>query len=424
MERLRAAWRELVNGLWFVPSGVACALGALAFGIVRVDEGVAWHRSPWVFGGSASAARTVLTTIAGSLITVAGLTFSVTMIVLQLASSQFSPRVLKNFLRDRFTQLTVGVFIGIFIYCLIGLRSVGGVANFVPRLTVTVASALGVIAVILLIAFIHHISTLIQVSHIAARIARDTADTLERAYPDPFGRAAEEDDADALLDDWRSRPAHRIDAGRSGYVQRVDVAAIVAAVQSDDACIHVAIAPGDFVGDADAAVEIWPEDAAVEEAKIRRNFVIGDERDLHQDSSFGIRQLTDIALRAISPGINDPTTAVTCIGYVAALLERLAGRALPPRVRRFDDRRVVAVVRRVDYREYVESLAEISRYAAGDARVVRQLLRACRSVRGAAERARSAELAALVDAIADAIADQGVEQARGRRERELIEELR
>jgi uncharacterized membrane protein len=423
MERVRYGLRELFNGLWFVPTVVACLVGGLGFLLVQIDEATAWRNSPWVFGGSASAARTVLTTIAGSLITVAGLTFSVTMIVLQLASSQFSPRVLRNFLRDRFTQATVGVFIGIFIYCLIGLRSVGGVANFVPRLTVTIASMLGVLAVILLIVFIHHISVLIQVSEVSARIARETTAALDRVYPQPYGEGADESGAE-LVGEWRAVEPRRIAPAGSGYVRRIDVAAVAAAVRGRAVRIHILVAPGDFVSAESGVVDVWPPDADVDEERIRNNLVVGNERDIDQDVSFGVRQLTDIALRAISPGINDPTTAVTCIGYIGAFLERLAARALPARVRRLDDGRAVVVARRVDYEEYVESLAEIGRYASGDARLVRQLLRTCAAVREAAERAGARGLVSVVDEIAEAIGEQGLEQARGARERALITELR
>ncbi len=134
---LRAQWQRFSDGLWFVPSLIVIVMGALAFALVQLDNDFVGHETPWVFGGDANAARTVLSTIAGSLITVAGLTFSVTMVVLQLASSQFSPRVLPNFLGDRITQTTVGAFVGIFVFCLIGLRAVGGRDDFVPRLTVT-----------------------------------------------------------------------------------------------------------------------------------------------------------------------------------------------------------------------------------------------------------------------------------------------
>ena len=423
MERVRYGLRELLNGLWFVPTLVACLIGGLGFLLVQVDEATAWRSSPWVFGGSAIAARTVLTTIAGSLITVAGLTFSVTMIVLQLASSQFSPRVLRNFMRDRLTQATVGVFIGIFIYCLIGLRSVGGIANFVPRLTVTISSALGVVAVILLIVFIHHISTLIQVSEIAARIAQETTAALDRVYPQPYGEEVAES-VDELVDEWRAAEPRRIAPARSGYVRRIDIAGVAAAVQGRAVRIHLLVAPGDFVSGEAAVFDVWPPDADVDEQRLRDNLVVGNERDIDQDVLFGVRQLTDIALRAISPGINDPTTAVTCIGYIGALLERLAARALPAQVRRFDEGRVVVVARRVDHREYVESLAEIGRYASGDARLVRHLLRTCAAVRAVAERAEASRLVAAVEEVAAAIGEQGLEQARGARERALIDELR
>ena len=187
---LHARWLKLLHTLWFVPSAIAVAYIALAQVLVKLDADERFSNM-WVFGGGAHAARTVLSVIAGSLITVAGLTFSLTMIVLQLTSSQFSPRVVRNYLGDRIAQVTIGSFVGIFAFCLLALRSVGDQSEqpAVPRLTVTVASGLALFALAMLIAFIHHIAQLVQASELSGRLGRETLEAIERLYPSHFGEA-------------------------------------------------------------------------------------------------------------------------------------------------------------------------------------------------------------------------------------------
>jgi uncharacterized membrane protein len=426
---LRARWRGLIQGLWFLPSLIVIVLGALAFGLVQVDEHVLWDSTQWVFGADPNAARTVLSTIAGSLITVAGLTFSVTMVVLQLASSQFSPRVLPNFLGDRLTQLTVGAFVGIFVYCLIGLRAVGA-SHFVPRLTVTVASGLGVLAVILLIVFIHHVSTMIQVSHIAARIARKTLQQLDSLHPEPYGRAAERD-PNATLATWRAAGEPLcVFPSRPGFVEEVSVDALVRALaRRGEVRVHVPVAPGEFVSLGSPVVCVWPAQLASGcEHTLRRAITIASERNFVQDVAFGVRQLGDIALRAISPGINDPTTAVTCLGYIRSLLERLAVRRLPAQVREWPDSGVTAVVARREYHHYVSELEEVAGYAGGDMRIVRALFSACAGAAHAAgqvgARDRVEALVAAGGRIAERVAPDLATAADREQVTELLEQLR
>ena len=191
---------DALHGLWLVPGAIAAAYGGLAIAMVEVDQRTGLSSGP-LFEGDGSAARTVLSVIAGSLITVAGLTFSITIVVLQLTSSQFSPRILRTFFGDRLTQITVGSFVGIFVYSLLVLRSVGGSATnaFVPRFGVTIATALAILAVALLIIFIHHVTQLIQVSHVTGAITKETLERLDTLYPAPYGEPIEIVDVPALM---------------------------------------------------------------------------------------------------------------------------------------------------------------------------------------------------------------------------------
>lgn len=226
-------WLNLQHTLWFLPSVIAACYIALAEGLVRLDAAEGF-RSAWVFEGSGHAARTVLSVIAGSLMTVAGVTFSVTMIVLQLTSTQFSPRVLRNYIGDRIAQLTIGSFIGIFAYCLLALRSIGNTGGRgVPRLTVTVASGLALVALAMLIVFIHHIAQLVQASEVTARLGRQTLAAIERLYPEQLGKSAECHDGDCLVERWRMEAAPGfVYAEEPGFVQAVELRSLAAGCPS------------------------------------------------------------------------------------------------------------------------------------------------------------------------------------------------
>ncbi len=201
MRRLRV----LTQSFGAVPGVIVSLFAILGIVLVELDRTLELGGTRFVFQGDGSAARTVLSVIAGSLITVAGLVFSITMVALQLTSSQFSPRVLRTFFADRITQLTIGVYVGTFVYALFVLRSVGsfGDSGFVSRVSITLASVLGIAAVVLLIVFLQHVAKLIQVSHIMGSIAHETLRRLDAVYPERYGEPADAD----VLDDWRAEPS-------------------------------------------------------------------------------------------------------------------------------------------------------------------------------------------------------------------------
>ncbi len=422
---LHARWLKLLHTLWFVPSAIAVAYIALAQVLVKLDADERFSNM-WVFGGGAHAARTVLSVIAGSLITVAGLTFSLTMIVLQLTSSQFSPRVVRNYLGDRIAQVTIGSFVGIFAFCLLALRSVGDQSEqpAVPRLTVTVASGLALFALAMLIAFIHHIAQLVQASELSGRLGRETLEAIERLYPSHFGEAVTPDKPEDLVERWRrEEPAGIVLADHQGFVQSVELSNLVGALPDPDARVHVLVAPGDFAYAHEPVAEVWPS-ACVDSARdvVLRNITAGGERDIDQDAHFGFRQLTDIALRAISPSVNDPTTAATCIAYLRSALTCLAAREFPSAIRQIGNHTEQLVARRRTFGEYLESFAEIGRYAAGDARVVRDLLGALAAIGRAAAAVGAGDRAANVREVAAAIAEQALAEVRCDRDRGLVRE--
>jgi uncharacterized membrane protein len=428
VERVGKLARRLLDGFWFVPLAVAVSLALLALALLALDRAGGEGGVGLGFDGDASAARDILAAIAGSLITVAGLTFSLTIVTLQLVSGQFTPRALRGLLADRVTQLVAGTFVGIVAYALLVLRSVrdpadDGSEGFVPSLATTVAILLALSALVLLVVFVHHIGRTIQVSSIAGRLSRQTLAAVERLYPDSFGEELEAAPAPALAA-WRAEAAPVVvRPARPGYVQAVLLDDLFRGLPTGgESRVAVSVAPGDFVTEATTAIEVWTENDADAAARAAaRALVVDDERDVRQDPAFGVLQLADIALRAISPGVNDPTTAVTCIGYLRAVLERLAARAFPPELRRDEEAGVTAIARRTPFEGYLElAVAEIGRYATPDARVAGALLDALAAVAKAARRAGAAQRASVVVAAARRVAGPAIEDARTDADREAL----
>ena len=357
MANLKARWNNVLHGFWVVPGILVIGFAALALLLVRLDRSLATGEVGFLYSGDASSASGILATIAGATATIAGVVFSITIVTLQLVSSQFSPRALRGFMKDHLNQATAGVFVGTFVYCLLVLRTIrspeDGGGEFVPALAITTATFLGLLSLLVLIVFVHHVSSSIQASAIAERLGRETAGAIDRLYPEPYG-AGEDEDVEAVVASW-GEGAVEARAPRAGYVQSVALDDLVEGVAKPGARLYIAARPGDFVTRADGLVHVWGAACSEDElaACVEKTIVVQNERDSRDDVAFGLRQLSDVAVRALSPGTNDPTTARTCLGYLRAALEHLAARRDPPAVRRFRAD-VVAVVARAPFEELLD----------------------------------------------------------------------
>ncbi len=398
------ALRNLRYNYLFLPGVIAVALGGAAAGLVQIDETGGANGILAVFPSGPPAARGVLVTIAGAIATVAGVAFSLTIISLQLVSQQFTPRALRGFLGDRLNQTIAGVFIGVVLYCLVALQWVKETdPRFVPGLTVTLAVFLAFVALALLLVFIHHMGHSIQVSKITNRIAGETVALTASPYPSSYGADDASADADEVVASWeREREPVVVYVQESGFVQSVDD--VPATIEGKGFRIELLVAPGEFVTPRHPVARVWTEaerDACA--AAMRRAIAVGAERDFAQDIGYGLRQLADIAVKALSPSVNDPTTATTCIGYLQAILERVATAPRPGRVRRFAHRDVTIVMPRDSFSDYLEAFVQISRYAT-DARVIDALLRATLRVAKAAMEADALDRAQAAGEVAGRIA--------------------
>ncbi|BCL84255.1 DUF2254 domain-containing protein [Ktedonobacteria bacterium brp13] len=373
--------RAFFNTFWFVPALISLLGPLLAFLFLRIDTNLSVVQEHFIFQGGTAEANTILSTIAGSLITVAGLAFSITIVVLQLVSSQYTPRALRGFLQDRVTQVIAGGFFAIFAYAMVvlaAMREPSTVAHgFLPSLSIIVAIGLSFLGLAFLLIFVHHTGRIIQVSDIAAHIAMQTLQTIEHPFPEWDDDEHTEETTSDRIQTWltEEEPA-RIRAKRPGYVQRIELTSLMQYLLRPGFHLHLLVCPGDFVTEETIIAELRPmhmADANCMRA-IHDHIAIERERDIAQDARFGVRQLADIALRALSPAINDPTTGVLCIKYLQAVFERLVQHLPQPETYRFLSGTSSLDIRQPTFEEYLEVFAEIGHYAGGNLRVINTLL--------------------------------------------------
>lgn len=330
------------SSMFFYPVTFVAAAVGLAVFTLWIDSRIDGDDVPLSLASTVGSARAVLGTIAGATITVAGITFSVTVVAVQLAASQLSPRVMRQFLRDRFQQSIVGLTVGTFTYALLVLRSTrapGGEGRepIVPNLSVTVAVVLAVVTVIAILAFIDRSARSMQAGQVIGRVTRETLELVDEigareAVGEPAPTTAPPD-----------RPGLRVDADRSGWIQQIDDGTLLAGLPPGTAA-RLETRVGMYVVTGEPLATLWPpddEDVELRERAVQGAFRIGRERTMAQDVEFGSRQLVDIALRALSPGINDPSTAYEAIVHLGEFLSALMSRPLPAPVVIDDDGRTL-----------------------------------------------------------------------------------
>jgi uncharacterized membrane protein len=361
--RIRILWEKLSSTLWFVPATMTGAAITLAFVMVWLDRGTSDDYEPWFFlySGGAEGARSVLSTIAGSMITVAGVVFSSTVVALSFASSHLGPRLLRNFMRDRGNQIVLGTFISTFVYCLLVLRTVSESGDgFVPHLGVTAGLFLAMASLAVLIYFIHHVARSLQADFVISIVAEELDRSIARLYPGemgedaPAGRLAEMEEREQQLDAEKSVQAA---LPVSGYLHGLDVETLIELAVSEELVIRLLTRPGRYIHDGTPAAEIWPVERATQEVtkKLSSAFLLGRTRTSQQDVEFAINQLVEVALRALSPSINDPFTAITCIDRLSTGLLHLMRRNFPTRYRMTSEGRLAVIADRSDFDGVVDA---------------------------------------------------------------------
>jgi uncharacterized membrane protein len=363
-------WRREVlrTNLWLVPAVLVLAAVVLFVATYSLDlaayNGV--FRVPgWAISGGPDVARTVLIGIAAAVITVVGVVFSIVIVALTLTSTQFGPRMLRNFIRDRGTQLTLGTFVATFVYAVLTLGSVGQGAhgNFVPHISVTVTLVLMLADLAVLIYFLHHITIQIQLPQVIAGIAGDLQSAIELQAGDP-SEGADAELASALIENMAGQGGVVI-APRSGYLQYLEHRTLVSVATEVTAVIHVLFRPGHFIVQGQQYATVWPAEAADSVTReLAAAHVTGPYRTLAQDVSFGVDQLVEIGIRALSTAVNDTFTALTCIDWIGDSLYQVTGRWQPTRVYRDATGAVRVITTETTWERLVERAFDKVRQAA------------------------------------------------------------
>ncbi len=327
-ERLRGSL--FVVPMVFVIGGIVLAQLGIALD-ARLGSGAA--TLPLGVTSTVESARAVLGTVAGATITVAGIAFSVSLLTIQLASSQYSPRVVSGLFRDPFNKRVIGIVVGTFSYCLVVLRSVRSPleeqgAPVIPNVSVTVGVVLGIAAILAIIAFINHNAHTMDISEILDAVTRDAIKAVDRHWSTGVLEASATQRPDVVP----SGPGHTVRFAENGWVQLLDPAALLA-VAPEGGTVRLDTGVGRYAIRGAPICTVWPQPPDCDEAEEQTRAAIhtGETRTLQQDAAYGIRQLADVGLRALSPGVNDPTTAQDAIFHLAAVLHALLAEDPPAR---------------------------------------------------------------------------------------------
>lgn len=390
---------------WFLPSLLAFAGLALGLGLVLIDArlGDDWlGRNEWFYGSRPEGARAMLSTIAGSTITVAGVVFSITLAAVTYASGQFGPRLLGNFMRDRGNQATLGVFIGTYLYCLIVLRTIrsaeetsadtGGAVrdSFVPHLAMFGGLALAIASTGVLIYFVHHVTSGIHINNVIARVGRELIADIRERGEDDAGAPASQAPPDGGFT--------LIPATRTGYIEAIDHDALLTIACRHDLLLRPVRCAGDFVSEGWPLLEVQAPVPVSERAigECCDTVTIGRQRTAQQDLRFAIDELVEIAARALSPGVNDPFTAIACIDWLGAALTELDRR--PPSPDRISDENGIVriILRPLRFEDYLASaFGQLRSYVGADPNA---RARALATLKELATHARDAQHRMLIEA--------------------------
>ena len=364
--RLETWWADTRSTLWFLPACATVFAVVLSSLVLWLDDRLNLTEqvvdSPWMFGAGVDGARGVLGAIAGSLITVIATVFSITIVALQLASSQFTPRVLRQFTGDRVNQVVLAAYIGTFTYSLLVLRAVRSSTDigrataaaagdveasqaFVPVIGVTVAILLALLCIGLLILFVHHMAQQMQVSYILSRAASDALNLVDSYFRDDIDVTPH-----LTRRDYAQGEGRDVHSTSAGYLQHYDHVYLLNTAKNHDLTIRMLVPMGAYINTGQPIARIWSSTGDSEQLEtageyVRGAFVTGPERTMTADLPLGIRQIVDIGIKAMSPAINDPTTATQALDRISEVLIRAGELKSPDRILHVDDRPAVFLPR-------------------------------------------------------------------------------
>lgn len=385
MKKILFFWKELGATFWFFPVLIISFSILLAFSLVYLDSLLTIPREGWsrfFLVNSSDSARSILTTISSAMMGVAGTVFSITLVALTLASSQFGPRLIKNFMYVRLNQVVLGLYISTYLYCLLVLNSVTESSGytFIPSISILVAIIAAAINIILLIIFIHQIAISIQADKVVSDISEFISKQVETLFPEKMGEKIENEediDTSASISGYQNQTS--IKSPESGYLQYINSEALVEFITKHDALLELYYKPGDHLVE---GLEIgllfsngeWKQN---EFEKIFNQFVIGKTKTSQQDLEFSIHQMVEIAARALSPGVNDPYTAITCIDNLTAILCYLAQAKFPSKYRFDEEGNLRIIAETYDFEGILDAaFNQIRQFSGGSPTVIIRLMEA------------------------------------------------
>lgn len=385
MKNILFTWSELKSTFWFVPVIIILTSILLATGLIYLDGLINISKdglSRLFLVDSSDSARSILSTISGAMMGVAGTVFSITLVALSLASSQFGPRLIKNFMYIRLNQVVLGAYVSTYLYCLMVLNVVrdGDDYTFIPSLSILVAIVAAMANIILLIIFIHQIAISIQADKVISDISDYIFTQVKTLFPEKMGegKANEEQiDLPTAVSGYQNRTS--ILSPKNGYLQYIDSEALLALICTKDTLLELYYRPGGHLVE---GIEIgllhsngnWEKDELKE---IFKHFEIGKTKTSQQDLEFSIHQMVEIASRALSPGINDPYTAITCIDNLTATMSYLAQANFPSRYRFDDGGNLRIIADTLDFGGVLDaSFNQIRQFSGGSAAVIIRLMEA------------------------------------------------
>jgi len=388
MTNLQYIWKELNASFWFVPILMLILAIASAFGFIYLDNHLDYTPDgffKFIFSGSADSARSILSTIAGASIGVAGTVFSITLVVLTLAASQMGSRLLSNFMYDRLNQIVLGTYVSTFVYCLLILNSITETEDFefIPSISVFVALIAAVASIILLVVFIHHISVSIQSNKVIANISKSMLKNIDTFFPEKIGtnEGQPSPDIDALKKSFSYQK--NITSSESGYLQSVDSDDLMELAKKEDILIIMQHKPGDYLVKDLKICEVFGHEEPDESISgdINNTFITSQVRTTTQDAEFSIHQIVEIASRALSTGVNDPYTAIASIDNLTTIMARLASINFPSPWRYDEDGRLRVIAEGLTFSGMMDtSFNQIRQYAEENPTVMIRLMDAFNTI--------------------------------------------
>lgn len=385
MKKLLFFWKELLATFWFVPVIIIGLAVVLSVSLVSLDNIINIPQEGWIrffLVNSSDSARSILSTISGAMIGVAGTVFSITLVALTLASSQFGPRLIKNFMYVRLNQVVLGSYIATYLYCLLVLNAIkdGNGYTFIPSISILFAILVAVVNIILLIVFIHQIAVSIQADKVISDISDLISKQVETLFPEKMGDEPKEKkdfDEDKVVSEYQKTIF--IKSTKSGYLRYIDSKAILEIMADNDSLFELKHRPGSFIVKGEEIGVVYSSTEWQEESidEMLSQFVFGKTKTSQQDLEFSIHQMVEIAARALSPGVNDPYTAIACIDNLTATLCYLAQAKFPSKYRVDEDGKLRVIADVLDFEGVLDAaFNQIRQFSAGSTAVIIRLVEA------------------------------------------------